>query len=45
MENIQNKKTDIEKQLEILEINQKKENPMGFAVILREFKKDKLATI
>ncbi|EJU20050.1 ABC transporter, permease protein [Peptoanaerobacter stomatis] len=45
MENIQNKKMDIEKQLEILEANQKKETPMGFAVILREFKKDRLATV
>ncbi|RKW47814.1 peptide/nickel transport system permease protein [[Eubacterium] yurii] len=43
MENNQ-KQIELEKKLDELEAIQKKENPIGFAVIVREFKKDKLAS-
>lgn len=41
MENIK----DLEVKLKELEETQKRENPVGFSVILREFKKDKVARI
>ncbi|MBF1050779.1 MAG: ABC transporter permease, partial [Peptostreptococcaceae bacterium] len=36
---------DLETKLQELEETQKRENPIGFSVIVREFKKDKLARI
>lgn len=38
------KKIELEKKLEELEKVQQKENPIGFSVIVREFKKDKIAS-